>query len=552
VNLRDRTWEKSFRRRVRQTLRAAPALWKEYRRSRPRWWRRSVPSHWLAVLAFAGLSAGAVARLSAEQNHPEATLAVLAFWFVGTAGAGVPWILGKLYDPITVTALYHLPLPDEDIFRARWRAAWRAALAWAPVYSGVGLVLAGAFGTAWSAQLVWLLLPAVQFLLAMVLALHLAAWAPQFRRWCLAGYVGALALLFGSPAAAAWLEPLVTSAPWIPPFGWLNHCVARVLLHGDWLALALLLPIAALVAGATFSWQRLRASYHLAEPDCAPGADETSAHRPALGSGEPAELVRSLTGRGPAETIVEAGWVERLVFRWWTPRERVVAGFWTAPQPGWSRSFRRLAWTFLPALAALLLFAEVHGFIVVLGIVLPLLTGAPLLGGAWRGLSSRPAGGRFSPMYALYPIGFWEAFRVMLKANCLRLGLAVPFALALAAAAAWRLTGSVEPGLVAGLKAIALWLGLQPVVTTFRLAEATNDTERLRLGHIFLLVPLLPVLLGGGFGLFLSETPGAVVTSWTCATGASLVLTVAYARGWARGRFDLLSARGADSFDFSE
>ncbi|MBK9137500.1 MAG: hypothetical protein IPM17_01850 [Verrucomicrobia bacterium] len=550
MKLRDRAFEKAVGRQIRRELRASPVLWREYRRVRVAWWRRVVSPHWLPVSVLFVMGVELIGRLRADDGRPEPAVAAIAFWFAGAAAAHSRSLYRRLYDPASILALYHLPLTDDDIFRVRWRVAWRAGAAWSLVYLGLGAMLAELLGKGWGDRSAWLLLPVGQSLLAFVAGLHLAAWVPEWSRLGLVGYALALTVVFAWPKAPGLVEPLVALAPWVPPSGWLNHCAERVLLHHDAAALALLVPVAAVVAAAPASWRRLRRGYGLAEPQLVTGAGEEPADAPA--APQPDDAVAALRreiSRPPATGLGSSGWLEQMVWRWWTRRERLVAEFFLPLSPGWSAVLRRLAWAFLPALAAVLLFGHQNQFVIVFGVTLPLVVGAPVLGGTWRGLSKRPAGGQFSPIYALYPIGFWEAFRVMLKANTARVLAAVPFGLALAAAASWRLSGSVETGLSVGLKVALLWLGLQPLVATFRFAEVTNDTQRLRAGRVFLLVPLIAVLLGAGAALFVAETLVGVGIAWLVAVTSGLVLTAAYGRGWARGRFDLLCDRGDDTTD---
>lgn len=554
MNLRDRPFEKTLRSRVRRELRASPSLWKEYRRTRPGL-RRHITGNWLLILMLLGLGAGATSSLLEAHQGPEPALAMIAFWFLGGVGYHTRWLFSTLYEASAVTVLYHLPLTGPEIFRVRWRVTWRSAAAWTPVYFGPGAALATLCAESTSGWLTLFCLPGLQYLLALAVALHLAAWRPDWGRWCLVGYALAISVAYGWKELTAWVEPLVPAAWWLPPFGWLNYALARPVLNHDWLALALLIPIAAIVAITPISWRRLRDGFQLNEPAFAADESDEGEASPAgrrLGPTELADSVRAGTSFRSAASLADAGWLERLVYRWWTPRERVVAEFFAPPQPDWSRVFRRMSWFFPPALAVLLLFAHYHPAIVVIAILAPVLTAVPVLGGYWPGFETRPAGGQFAPLFALYPIGFGEALRMILKANLLRLAVAAPMLLALGAAASWRVTGSVAGGLTLGVKALALYATMMPLVGVLRFSESTNDTNRLSLWRLVLLAPFVLTLLGGGAAVFLAETAKTALLGLGLGAVSSLVLTGSYARGWARGRFDLLSSHGAEELNSPE
>lgn len=553
MNLRDRPFEKALWSRVRRELRASSSLWKEYRRTRPGL-RRYIPDNWLVVLILFGFGAGTISGLIETSQEPGPVLAVIAFWFVGSVGYHTRWLFSTLYEGTAVTVLYQLPLTDAEIFRVRWRVTWRKALAWTPVYSGAGAALALLCAESTAGWLTLFLLPSLQYLLALAVALHLAAWKPDWSRVCFVGYALAVSIAYGWKELTTWVEPVVRMAWWVPPFGWLNYALVRPVLDSDWLALVLLIPIASIVATTPISWRRLHDNFQLNESTIVADEPDDSEFSPTgrrLGPTELADSVREGTSLRQAASIADAGWLERWVYRWWTPRERVVAEFFAPSQPGWSRVFRRMIWLFLPLLAVLMLFAHHHQIIVVIAITAPIFTAVPVLGGYWPGFAKRPAGGQYTPMFALYPIGFGEALRMILKANLLRLAVAAPFLLALGAAASWRMTGSVAGGLTIGVKTLALYCTAMPLVGVLRFSESTNDTNRLSLVRLFLLVPFIPTLIGGVVVSMAENAKTSLLGLVICAV-SSLVLTHAYGRGWARGRFDLLSSQGEEVMNSPE
>lgn len=138
MNLRDKKFEKSLRRRVRVELRNSPAAWSEYQRSWPRWlarqkklplWvvrcvlilfrsRQSNLPPWLVrcilVLFLAGLLLQIPRPLAIYQTALLAALLVVLAWRTGQL-----WL--ELYSSSRLQLLTHLPLTDEQVFDLQWR-----------------------------------------------------------------------------------------------------------------------------------------------------------------------------------------------------------------------------------------------------------------------------------------------------------------------------------------------------------------------------------------------------------------------------------------------
>jgi hypothetical protein len=208
-----------------------------------------------------------------------------------------------------------------------------------------------------------------------------------------------------------------------------------------------------------------------------------------------------------------------------------------------------MTWAFLATLVVVLFFTAQHGPpVAIFSILVTAALGLPLLGGAWRGFELRPAGGQFSPIYAVYPLGFGEIARMILKANLARLATGLPFVFALAAAGSWRLTGEVVPGLILTAKGLGFYLASLPVIMVLRFSAATNDTK-LNPGLI-VAVPLLAFLwLATSIPFLTAETLGMAVLGLTLVVLMNTALLAVYARAWSRGRFDLLTDRSRDDLN---
>jgi hypothetical protein len=244
------------------------------------------------------------------------------------------------------------------------------------------------------------------------------------------------------------------------------------------------------------------------------------------------------------------GWLERWIcWHCWTQQERQVADFFLGETNEWSAAFARMTKMFAGALLLVVVLGELGPMVAVVAAMLTALAGMPLLGGAWRGFALRPTGGMYSPMYGVYPLGFGEIARVLLKSNLVRVGLGIPFVFLLAAAGSWRLTGSPQAGLVYAGKAAALYLAAMPVLVALRFSSCTNDTQRPRIWVVLWLLLLTIVALAAGLTSFLAETSKVVWSSLGIFALANTVTLLAYGRAWARGNFDLLTDRPEDGMN---
>lgn len=545
MNLRDRHFEKSLWHQVRRELKASPVLWQEHCRARPRWWRHCFRVHipWLFALAY---GVAATLALIGEDRQPWIAGAALAFCTLGITGFAAGWVLNTLHNQDALTALYHLPLTDDEVFRARFRTLGLPVLSGMLRWLPIGVALAVALSLTWPDRLIVAALPSCQHLLACALGIHLAAWVP--RRWLFnvgqwTGLTLAVAVVLSKSNRGDWLEPLVAAGTWLPLFGWLNRGVFHAALDDHLTALGWLLPAAAVLMAVPLSWRRLRNSYHLHEPfyEC----PETAPVEVAQSAGKPvdASTIIEAADLHTARSLVERGWLERLVFRWWTRRERNIAEFFLASRPGWSLAFQRMIWVFLAGLAAVFFLTPQYGpLVMILSLLAVALMGLPFSGGEWRGFELRPAGGQFSPMHATYPFGFGEVLRVMLKANLVRLAAGLPFLIILTAAGSWRLTGGVAVGLVPAAKVLVIYLVTLPMILALRFSAGTNDTQ-LNPG-LYVATPLLVLLWLGAAALFLIP-----VTSAWAVWGLGLVMLLntllvgAYVLAWNHGNFDLLTDR---------
>jgi hypothetical protein len=539
MSLRSRRFEQALRRRVQQEVRASPALAREYRRERRRFWRDGHLPSWVFRPLLCLYLIGLWCMLLFQPGQFELGLAVLALWCLGTVGTQASRLWATLYRPADLNVLVNLPLSDAAIFARQRREFLRCSLGTVLQFIPAGGALLVARPEGW-AGLGSVLLPPFQAVLALSVAVHVAAFWPRLGRFLwLALPASVMAAIFATKLGAS-LDPLVLAAWWLPPFGWVNHAYENGLLQGDAWALTLLLPAVLALWALPLAWQRLRANYALGEPT-EPAGDE--AGEELLAGGKPTtrpvgrtELEDRLRAREFLRPLdwSRCGWIERLAVRCLTPRERLVAEFMAGDWPGWTRAWVRAVWVFPLSLALVVLFGRANGagiffaFLVLGGL------GAPFLGGDWRGFQACCIGNHFAPACAGVPLGFSEIARVLLKVNTLRWLAAAPLLLALGAAAGWRVLGDWLTGLDFALRGAALCLVMQPVVVSFRF---TGGERGIRWRNILILLVFLLVLVPGCFLTVFFPDSLAWAALWLVvnAAGATAIMwlyKVAWGRGW--------------------
>lgn len=563
MTLRSPAFEQALGRRVRQEVNANPLLHAEHRRHRQRWHDRHLPL-WAGKGFIAIAVTGAWASAMQEGGHVQVGLAFLALWSLVNLANQAARLAGTLFASPQTAALFLLPLADPEIFRVQARQFVRQSLTFVLLHVPAGAFLAYTVAPGWGATLAALVLPPLQAVLFLAVAVHLEArWPGGWHR-----HLGKLWLLLllvplGGKYLSTAVPALVQVGWWIPPSGWLNYAFYHGAVLGDGWAWTLLVPVALPLWTLPWAWRRLQRQYHLAEPNWAListegrwQAAEEDAEPPlaSMGRTELEEAVREGGWRAPLDWS-QCGWLERLAAAWFSPRERLAAEFMTAGRPNWSSHWRGAGLTTVFALVVLALLGQYGGWLVFLAGVLVLAAGTPLLGGTWRGFEMLATGGMSAPLYAAYPLGYWDIARMMLKVNWLRCVLAAPLVVVVGMVAGWKLAPEVawpaalfSGGLVA-LKILGLVFALQPAAVVLRIAGGTNDTQRLPWRWSIGLIPILAALLAFGVFVFLGE---AWWVPWACLGGVAVTATFLlwlYGVGWARGKFDLVQARSSGDAD---
>jgi hypothetical protein len=165
--------------------------------------------------------------------------------------------------------------------------------------------------------------------------------------------------------------------------------------------------------------------------------------------------------------------------------------------------------------------------------------------GTWRGFGAPRGAGLQSGMYALYPLGFWELMRTVLKVNVANFVLAIPLLLVLVAFLSGNFGLSIGITEWAGLKLVALGLMLQPALAIFCISPRTNDTQKPVV--ILAALVLILMLLGAGATFIFSNRPLEFLPAGIAVGILSTLVLVLYGRRFNRNGFDLVPVATAEN-----
>ncbi len=557
-------FERAIRAGVKNTVRRSPELRREAR-SGPRW-RKEYSLNVLLRLGISALIATTAWVAGAKTGHPATALAVVTLWSFFLVFIGAQRLLTTLYADTDLHALSLLPVEKPTIFRWQFQKFLRRSF-----FSLLDL-LCGFAAVAW-----WLELPATKWLAVvpligatwlMLLALEMlaAVYFPSFPYHLVyllvaaAGFVLLIARDYVGPAMLAMLDRAAPQLNVVLPTGWPVSLFQLLLAEPAWLLLVLVLPTAAVILTIRHSIARLQNNYDFHEivvgeaPDLIPDAlDDTEAvaaspteapWRVGLTSIE--DIIRSRQFMA-APQWESRGWLEGVLGRWLTTREKRLGEFVFPDGFTISRPWKRIGKTFFVAMLSALLvsivFPSAMYWILVFGLFI---TVCQVLGRVLdNGHAFQPVlcGGVNIPVYAVYPIGYRELGRLLMKYSLVQLSPLLAFTLVASMVTAYMIKQPILLGVVFGLKIAVLLLAARPFAVLLAFSSTTNDTSGFRL-RVFALVGL--ILLGGL--LFLGLAAGGLFwparVAWvSCAAAALQAYGCFRIYGWFynRNRFDLMN-----------
>jgi hypothetical protein len=565
VKLHSAKFEKALKRGVKQAIRRSPELRREARRANP-----SFRKHYKITIfvrtAFAAALGGAVYGLADSTGHPVTALAVVNLWTFTWIFFRAQLLLMSLFQATDLPVLSLLPTPKTTIFRWELQKFYRAAvMSLLDLIAGFGAVALFVNSTTAPA----LVLPAavLGWFVMLALAMLCASRLPRlpYVRISLAFLTLGFVLLVGHSLIGAFaisaLERLAPALNVLLPTGWTASLFLLFSGTHEWTLALLLVPIGAVLSTMPGSLARLRAHYQFTEvihreaPDILPNeTDKISVaindprEKPLRVASESIEEMVRTRLFAVAPEWHERGWIEKTLWRWLSPRERILAEF-VFPYgisilPEWKKIFRNVGITFLVALAAGLSRPEWELWILIVGLIITASQVAGNLfagGAAFRPISSS---GVNLPFYAGYGLGFSELSRLLLKHSAVQLPFLIPFSLLCGGFAAYIFKSPVSIGLMLGFKAAGLMLALRFIFLTFAFSSGTNDSTRLRLRTIVLLISILTcggLFLAFGISAMLVEDAALAWVLWALALVDAYAFWALY--GWFyNGKwFDLLS-----------
>ena len=516
----------------------------------------------LAYLGF--LSIGALANLFSSEIPPARVLAAMALascGFVLILSGGFTELLASSRER---TVAVYLPISNDEFFDfAMARTLWRCAMLLAP----------WTLGCAYAALKTKNSVPAIVFttaagclgvLQAIALGVMVVARpALQAGKWIIAAcFVLALVMFFVPPLAAGILQ---TGAFLLPP-GWIALAVAYGVAGRHPVALLSLLPAAALFVFAWRDYRKIRAIYRDADfqvgaspfdgldsqvvPESAGPEEEREPVEPTwfdmrnefqvLRMRE-ALLATRLLDPGDWST---RGWVEALVGRWLTPREKTLAEFFLGggPGSGWTDQWLLRAKWALPATVFALPFVPLPGWVAICASLVAVLSGAGLLIGSWPGFLAGWSSGLLLPVFAPLPVGYWEVSRMMMKVSLVRVAAWLPILL-LGSTLFWlQVSLSLPDALLVSLFTGWALVSVQPVLVAGRFSASTNDSRSgllMQAAVATLFVGAMCSMIGAGIACIVVR--GAVVLLFVPLVPLpALLCWLGYGALYNRGRIDLI------------
>lgn len=554
--------DQRFVRRLRAQVRATPEFKAERRRIRLPWYRRQLA--WgamrfvipLAIL-IAGFGGASLKELSG----------VLVMWTFLVTFFRAQVVVNALRLPQPLVIFYQLPLSNTAVFRHQAQLVLRGS-----VWLGLDW-LAFALGSALhdGVAATWLVAPILgltQWAASLAVALTLVRWNPRLPYGSIASLLW-FALWIGLQmakvsAVAAVIVPLRNAFERFTPGGWIVQAGADAASGGTlgWLALIGIGLVAAWLirSGVDALHGRFSLEPIFGYDETDPVVRQWTQAEPSRLTGQPADEAPLPSAEPPAPVDLPAlrerlreeldqpaglafyqrGFVERLIARRLTYRQRVLVDFMRPGALGWTR--RWLIGLGGIVLAHLLLIAGVSGALPGVLATLGVLGTVPVLGGSWPGLTIVGLRQSSISLHSLLPLGFWELAGARLLISALRCFLALPLFFLLVA---FGFTATPLPGgdaLAWAVRALIMLLALQPAWVLLPFSRNTNDASSrwwFTLAMILALLGLLVLLI---FFIASAGQPGLAIQ---LVAGAALLaaphgVLALYGLAYNRGIFDVI------------
>ncbi|HVU34909.1 MAG TPA: hypothetical protein VHE61_15860 [Opitutaceae bacterium] len=566
----DQRLVRRWRGRIRTAVAASPRLRKERRRAKRRWTQDLTAHQFLRAFAPLLFLSGALSTPAGG----DALVPAVAWWTLALTLIRATDTANALMSSPALWVFYHLPVENGAVFRNQIERVSRTT-AWLVLdWIGFAMVAAGQHGTA-SAWLAAPFFAVGQAVMALSVAVLLARWRPRFAY----GAIGVVmvVLLFvlleltkNNAIGPASAGELFNAVIWVTPAGWLGLAYQRALLGEPSGWVIGLLLVAGAVVGLRAALRRMQRDFRLetvmqygqpdevlpssagAAIDEADSADDEPVDSIAAPPRPTPAAVVSLDGlrrslddaltAPPGLALFNRGWLESLVTRLLSVRQRMLVDFLQPRGPSWGRAW--LITAGLIALAGLLHAAGLDlQWIVWLPVVGLVFFALPVFGGDWAGLKPVASSGGQMGAYAFLPVGFFQIVGTVCYINLLRSVLAFPL---LVVAARYGYTVAPMPwpqALGVGGRLFVIILTVMPVWTVLAISKTTNDSSARWWFSAFVIGVIAIGLLAGisvGVVLFFVESPGALVACIGGMLAAVYGFVALYGYIWGRAVFDLI------------
>jgi hypothetical protein len=238
-------------------------------------------------------------------------------------------------------------------------------------------------------------------------------------------------------------------------------------------------------------------------------------------------------------------WLERAVGWCLTEEEKDTLRFLVGGRlPEWSNAWKNSVIVLAAGILLVVILPAGWKFAGAIVILVSMGMGLPFAGGTWAATSSAWISGKISPLYAVYPLPYGLASRVMAKVNLMRTFAWLPLVVALAMVDAKIENGLISEKLWLATRAVLLWLAWIPIAIAGKFSKGTNDTTAMRAGQI-LLVPLVVLIISGTvvlWGTILIVDRPEVLIGAAVAIAASIGTWAGYG-WWYNRKVDLLRDR---------
>ena len=546
---------RAIRKSARARLRLSRSSWREYKRSRGPFYRRSFPGgrrlgqiYVLAIVVFA-----------AQHRDPRFALFVLALYSTATVLQRAHAFQQSLYHSFDLAFFMHCPVADRKFFSHAWRSMLKSSFSiWLSAFGVFALLVVRSemsprfwFLAVIASALHWL------FLLSLILIADRFVPTRQLMRISLPLYILTFASFFA--------PDFFVRATWTPvsflPTAWIPSLLERAAFANESPRIFLIIPALGIIALLPPLYRSARSRYprwELQYPIALFVANEeddsdVSASGPQY---EVDALKQPLRLFSEPQTVSLArldwnssSWLEKIAGKSLNAAEKATAGFLLGGQLGsWSRGWS-LGVRVAAAGLAVLLFPVIPMFV---GILIGLVgTGfaVPLFGGSWLGLQLVPTYGTVRLACAGLPVSYTLASRAIAKINSIRLITWLPAFLLYGAAIAWREAMPFQFGLWMAIRVFFALFSLQPILILGKHSQGTNDSRQVNFHSvIFLLAALFLGTIYVGCSIAFVVVPSAstephpiLLTTFAVAMiSSSFLLWSTYRIFYDRGRLDTI------------